>query len=68
MKDQNGRIMAPFEGIVDVLRSVFDRRIFEPAVTQEAAAERLPFSTYRYHLARGEDRVVEWLWNLELTG
>jgi hypothetical protein len=43
---------------------------FQPAVTQEAAAERLglPFSTYRYHLARGEDRIVEWLWNLELAG
>jgi hypothetical protein len=43
---------------------------FQPAATQEGAAERLglPFSTYRYHLARGEDRVVEWLWNLELSG
>jgi len=43
---------------------------FRPAATQEGAAERLglPFSTYRYHLARGEDRIVEWLWNLELSG
>ena len=41
---------------------------FQPAATQEAAAERLglPFSTYRYHLARGEDRIVEWLWTREL--
>jgi hypothetical protein len=43
---------------------------FRPAATQESAAERLglPFSTYRYHLARGEDRIVEWLWSLELSG
>jgi len=43
---------------------------FQPAATQESAAERLglPFSTYRYHLARGEDRIVEWLWSLELSG
>jgi hypothetical protein len=42
---------------------------FQPAITQEAAAERLglPFSTYRYHLARGTDRIIEWLWNLELS-
>ena len=46
------------------------RTFFQPAATQEAAAERLdlPFSTYQYHLARGEDRVVEWLWRLELAG
>src|SRR5262245_3254527 len=43
---------------------------FQPSATQEAAAERLglPFNTYRYHLARGTDRIVEWLWGLELTG
>ena len=52
----------------------FDRALlytfFQPATTQEGAAERLglPFSTYRYHLARGEDRIVEWLWTLELSG
>jgi hypothetical protein len=46
------------------------RTFFQPAATQEGAAERLglPFSTYRYHLARGEDRIVEWLWSLELSG
>ena len=43
---------------------------FQPAATQEGAAERLglPFSTYRYHLARGTDRIVEWLWSRELAG
>ena len=42
----------------------------QPAMTQEAAAERLglPFNTYRYHLARGIDRVIELLWERELTG
>jgi hypothetical protein len=41
---------------------------FEPAPTQEAAAERLglPFNTYRYQLARGTERLVEWLWRREL--
>jgi hypothetical protein len=43
---------------------------FQPAATQENAAERLglPFNTYRYHLARGGYRVAEWLWRLEVSG
>jgi hypothetical protein len=43
---------------------------FQPAATQEDAAERLglPFSTYRYQLARGTERIVERLWELELSG
>jgi hypothetical protein len=43
---------------------------FQPAPSQEAAAERLglPFNTYRYHLARGTQRLVEWLWHVELSG
>jgi hypothetical protein len=43
---------------------------FQPAVTQEGAAERLglAFGTYRYHLARGTDRIVERLWDLEVSG
>jgi hypothetical protein len=43
---------------------------FQPALTQEGAAERLglPFSTYRYHLARGTERIVQWLWERELSG
>ncbi len=41
-----------------------------PAPTQEAAAEvlGLPFGTYRRHLTRGVERVVEWLWQRELYG
>jgi hypothetical protein len=41
-----------------------------PAPTQEAAAELLglPFSTYRGHLTRGLQRVVDWLWQRELYG
>jgi hypothetical protein len=43
---------------------------FEPAATQEQAAERLdlPFSTYRYHLTNGLDRIAAWLWQFELQG
>jgi hypothetical protein len=41
-----------------------------PAPTQEAAAELLglPFSTYRGHLTRGLERLVDWLWQRELYG
>jgi hypothetical protein len=47
-----------------------DRTYLRPAPTQEAAAELLglPFSTYRGHLARGVERVVEWCWRRELYG
>ena len=43
---------------------------FQPAATQELAAERLglPFSTYRYHLAGGIRRLTERLWQRELYG
>lgn len=42
----------------------------QPAVSQERVAERLglPFSTYRYHLARGTEQIVELLWRRELHG
>lgn len=42
----------------------------QPARSQERAAERLglPFTTYRYQLARGTDWVIEWLWQRELYG
>jgi hypothetical protein len=41
---------------------------FDPAPTQELAAERLdlPFSTYRRHLRAGLDAVAEWLWQQEM--
>jgi hypothetical protein len=43
---------------------------FEPAATQEQTAELLdlPFSTYRYHLTTGVERVAAWLWKHELQG
>ncbi|MCC6790397.1 MAG: ATP-binding protein [Thermomicrobiales bacterium] len=43
---------------------------FEPAATQEAAAELLglPFNTYRYRLAKGIERITNWLWQRELNG
>lgn len=41
----------------------------EPVPTQEQAAEllNLPFNTYRYHLARGLERITAWLWQRELN-
>jgi hypothetical protein len=52
------------------LYRALQRTYFEPAATQELAAELLglPFSTYRYHLAGGIARVTEWLWHRELHG
>jgi hypothetical protein len=43
---------------------------FEPAPTQEGAAELLglPFNTYRYHLAKAIERITDWLWQRELNG
>jgi AAA ATPase domain len=40
----------------------------DPGSTQERVAEELglPFNTYRYHLARGTERVVQALWQREL--
>ena len=47
-----------------------ERTYVRPAPTQEAAAELLglPFSTYRGHLTRGLERIVDWLWQRELYG
>ena len=46
------------------------RAYFQPAASQEQAAELLglPFSTYRYHLAKGTERIIDWLWQRELYG
>ena len=43
---------------------------FEPAPTQEDAAELLdlPFSTYRHQLGRAVEQIVGWLWQQELYG
>ena len=47
-----------------------DLTYLRPAPTQAIAAERLdvPFSTYRRHLRRGVDLVVESLWRIETGG
>lgn len=47
-----------------------DLTYLRPTPTQALAAERLslPFSTYRRHLRRGVDHVVEALWRLETGG
>ncbi|PAP75504.1 ATP-binding protein [Rubrivirga marina] len=47
-----------------------DTTYFRPAPTQALAAERLgvPFSTYRRHLGRGVDHVVDALWDIETGG
>lgn len=49
---------------------VIDRTFLRPAATQERAAEvlGLPFTTYRRQLARGVDRIVDWLWAREVHG
>jgi DNA-directed RNA polymerase specialized sigma24 family protein len=50
------------------LRRVLDRTYVRPAPSQEAAAQvlDLPFSTYRRHLARAIDRLVDVLWAVEV--
>ena len=50
--------------------SARERPYFRPAPTQAIAAERLdlPFSTYRRHLRRGIDHVVDALWQIETGG
>jgi hypothetical protein len=54
----------------DRLRAVLHRTYLSPAPTQEAAAEALgvPFSTYRRHLAKAVDELVDRLWAVETGG
>jgi hypothetical protein len=54
----------------DRLWQAIRRTYLVPAGTQESAAASLglPFSTYRRHLSRGRDRIVEWCWQRELHG
>ncbi|QXD15650.1 AAA family ATPase [Rhodocaloribacter litoris] len=54
----------------DKLYQALRRTYLRPAPSQEKAAELLdlPFSTYRYHLRKGIERVTEWLWRQELYG
>ena len=49
-------------------RAVY-RTYLKPAPSQEAAAELLdlPLGTYRYRLAKGVERIADWLWRKELN-
>ena len=48
----------------DKVRRVFELTYFQPALKQEAVAERLAlsFGTYRRHLTAGRERLAWWLW------
>jgi hypothetical protein len=52
------------------LHKVLWHTFFEPAPTQEAAAELLdlPFSTYRYQLGKAVEQITSWLWQQEVYG
>lgn len=52
------------------LHKVLWHTFFEPAPTQEAAAEvlDLPFSTYRYQLGKAVEQITGWLWQREVYG
>jgi len=52
------------------LHRVLWHTYFEPAPTQETAAELLdlPFSTYRYQLGKAMEQLTSWLWQQELYG
>ncbi|MBI5028936.1 MAG: ATP-binding protein [Chloroflexi bacterium] len=50
------------------LARALEQTYFQPAATQEQAAEKLdlPFSTYRRHLKEGIERITEMLWQQEI--
>jgi hypothetical protein len=52
------------------LHRVLHHTYFQPAATQEAAADllNLPFSTYRYQLGKAVEQLTRWLWQHELYG
>ncbi len=52
------------------LHKVLWHTYFEPAPTQELAAELLdlPFSTYRYQLSKAVEQITSWLWQQEVYG
>ena len=75
--DDSGELQALIQQAAETLRGnpreerfyrAIHRTYFEPAPSQEAAAEALdlPFSTYRYHLGKGIERITECLWEREL--
>jgi TolB-like protein len=48
----------------DKVRRILELTYFQPALKQEAVAERLAlsFGTYRRHLTAGRERLADWLW------
>jgi hypothetical protein len=54
----------------DRLYQALRRTYLRPAPSQEKAADMLglPFSTYRYRLSKGIERLTDWLWQQELYG
>jgi hypothetical protein len=52
------------------LHRAIEVAFFRGSPTQEQAAERLglPLSTYRRHLARGQDQISDLLWSWEIFG
>jgi hypothetical protein len=52
----------------EALYAVLNRTYLRPAPSQEAAATvlGLPFSTYRRHLAKAVDRLIDRLWSIEI--
>jgi hypothetical protein len=73
--DVRDRIVAGIDRLPDEpkgehARAVLRRTFIRPAASREAAAEALglPFSTYRRHLAKAVDQLVEQLWSAEIHG
>ena len=54
----------------DKVRRIFELTYFQPALKQEAVAERLAlsFGTYRRHLTAGRERLARWLWERSTLG
>ena len=83
VRDQDGEPVEALRDLLETAANQLDRAPRErpyfraldltylrPAPTQAIAAERLdlPFSTFRRHLRRGIDHVVDALWKVETGG
>jgi len=71
--DPRAAIVEAIEGLRadpkgEALFAVLNRTYLKPAPSQEAAASMLglPFSTYRRHLAKAVDRLIDRLWSIEI--
>ena len=72
LPDRIRQAMALLAGMprMELATRAIERTYLRPAASHEKAAEvvGVPFSTYRRHLAKGLDQVVELLWDWELHG